>query len=314
MAIVTNYTLSKLAQSLDMKEDMTEELFVEHIYNDKRLYQFFNRWELKYLFNYKKLLENNNLDYYMEVPTSKDTGAYVFQEESHLKYHLFGDCNYLKRDFRGYSIPPEVREKNLVSEYRNWFVSNKFKDKFEENSINANTIILKYNREFARPHNLKKLNENYSLIVSKPNGGVSIQNSDFDMQKFYKTINQCVQYKRSHLNSYEKRVLGKWEGIQNKSDEEIREKVIELIGVDYLNNYGLDNIKNLWRNYAKVKRGVLLKNLVEYFKWTFINNSKIYDRVVLEDFNLKCCKGCEKTEETRKYINKEKSVDNDLPF
>lgn len=315
MAFVTNYTLSKLARSLDIKEKMTEQFFVEHIFNDRRLYQFFNRWELKYLFNYKKLLENKDLEYYNDVPISKDTGSYVFQQDTHLKYHLFEDCEYLNKDFMGYTIPPEVKTNNLINEYRDWFKINNFKNKYEEGNIDLAVIVLKYNREFAKKYSLSMLNEKYNLVINKPNGGHSAILNDFDKVKFENTIEQCVQYKRNLLNDKQKRILGKWEGIIHKTDDEILNIVNDLVGENFVKSYGLNNIKDLWINYAKVKRGVLLKNLIEYFKWTFANNSKIYDRATLEDFNMVCCSGCENLLENRNYVEtKKKNIADDLPF
>lgn len=320
MAFITNYTLSKLARSLEIKEIITEEIFISHIYEDQRLFSFFTKWELKYLFNYKKLLENekSHLVYFQQVPKTLDTYTYATESDSKLKYHLSVNCKLLIKDFRGFIIPPEVKEAKLITEFREWFKENNFEVKYNNGEISKEFIVRKYNREFASKYDLKELNEQYDLIDEKPNSGHEEKLSSFNLNEFHKTIEECIEYKRNTLNSYEKRILGKWEGMQSKSDLEIKNKVIELVGEVFYNNYGLEAIKDLWKNYAKVKRGVLLKELIEYFKWTYKADEKIFDKITLENFNLSCCGHCSDSNQELLRINtenpKNQIYDDDLPF
>jgi hypothetical protein len=321
MAFITNYTLSKLAKSLVTSDKITEEIFISHIYQDSRLFSFFTTWELKYLFNYKKLLENEkeHLEYYQKVPETKDTYTYATENDSKLKFHLLESCKFLIKDFRGFIIPPEVKEANLISQFRLWFKENNFAEKYNNGLISSQVIVLKYNREFASKYELKELNEQYNLIDEKPNSGHDEKSLEyFNINEFHKTIEECVEYKRNTLNSYEKRILGKWEGMQYKTDIEIRDKVIDLVGENFFNNYGIQNIKDLWKNYAKVKRGILLKALIEYFKWTYKADSKEFDIITLENFNLSCCEHCKDSDNDIKINNNVKlnkqTFNDDLPF
>ena len=50
MAYLTKYNLSKLCQKLEVKEEISMELFIEHIYNDKEIYYILNKREIEYLF------------------------------------------------------------------------------------------------------------------------------------------------------------------------------------------------------------------------------------------------------------------------
>jgi hypothetical protein len=314
MAYITNYTLSKLAKSLESSEKITEEIFIKHIYKDKRLHPFFTTWELKYLFNFKRLLENEkgHLKYFIQVPEKKDTGTYVFERDSKLKYHLYDDCELLIKNFTGFIIPPEVKKAGLVREFRNWFKENNFVDKFEAQQITGQVIIRKYNREFAKKYGLAELNEDYNLVEEKPNSGHEKRVDNFNTEEFYNTIEKCIAYKKNRLNDREKRILGKWVGIRNKSDADIKTKVIELLGEQFYNNYGLNNIKDLWRDYSKIKRDILMKQLIEYFKWTYKATNKDYDKITLENFNLSCCSHCEELSITK---DQKQNIENDdLPF
>jgi hypothetical protein len=320
MAFVTNYTLSKLAQSLEIKEEVTEQVFVEHIFNDKRLFQFFNKFELKYLFNYKKLLENNlnELKYYVEVPTSKDTQTYVFEKESKLNYHLYQDCEFLNKDFRGFIIPAEIGENNLITEYRKWFIENNFQDRFDNGDINKDLIVFNYNSKFSNQYNLPKLNPNYSLIKEIPNSGKNYVTQSFDVELFLVKIEDCLRHKRDLLNTKDKRILAKFEWLKNKPDDEIIEELKRIFGYSSIEINQIKYIKKLWNQYSKIKRGVILKELIEYFKWNYRNKSNDLDRYTLESFNLKCCSNCEKLEQDNTEENdkpKNNRVENDdLPF
>ena len=81
MAYLTKYNLSKLCQKLEVKEEISLDLFIEHIYNDKEIYYILNKREIEYLFIYKMVLEDENkfiVEYYNEVPEREDTKSFVF--------------------------------------------------------------------------------------------------------------------------------------------------------------------------------------------------------------------------------------------
>tara|TARA_R110001606_G_scaffold364204_1_gene518556 strand:+ start:8283 stop:9227 length:945 start_codon:yes stop_codon:yes gene_type:complete len=314
MAYITNYTLSKLSKSLETTEKITEDIFVKHIYKDRRLHSFFTTWELKYLFNFKRILQDEkaHLKYFVQVPEERDTGTYVNEKSSKLKFHLDINCEFLVKNFTGFVIPPEVKQASLIPEFRRWFKANDFEDKLENQLITGQLIIMKYNREFAKKYGLANLNQGYKLVEEKPNSGYDEKVVSFNVDEFYNTIEQCVSYKRNALNCKEKRILGKWVGMLNKSDSEIKNKVIELLGVNFYYNYGLENIKDLWRSYSKVKNGILMKNLIEYFKWTYKANNRNYDKITLENFNMSCCGNCNETNNSRGTVLPEEN--DDLPF
>ncbi len=139
MAHLTNYTFGKLCRTLDIKKEINLELFLEYVYNDRRIFFILNKLQIKYLFNFRNLIEDESkyfVEYYQVVEEREDTQTYVYERAGRLKYHLDGSCSRIKSDFRDFIIPNEIQQLGNVAivEYREWFKQNAFKERFEKES------------------------------------------------------------------------------------------------------------------------------------------------------------------------------------
>lgn len=102
MAYLTNFTFSKLCKSLPINLEIVLEVFLEYIYDDIEIFFIFNKFELKYLFNYKNILENEEKfseKFYEQIPEQEDTKTYVFERVGKSKYHLTNTCSLIKKIF-----------------------------------------------------------------------------------------------------------------------------------------------------------------------------------------------------------------------
>jgi hypothetical protein len=87
MAYITNHNFKKLCQTLDIKEEINMNLFLEHIYNNPKVFYFFNKVDLKYLFNTKNILQNEvnyKINHLQIVPSKKDSKTFVFERAGNL--------------------------------------------------------------------------------------------------------------------------------------------------------------------------------------------------------------------------------------
>ncbi len=155
MAYLTKYNLSKLCQKLQTKDEISLDMFLEHIYEDKEISYILNKREIEYLFVYKMLLDDENkfiLEYYNEVPEKEDTKNMVFSKGGKMKYHLSNSCSLLKKDFLDFNIPEDIKSigDDAVEEYREWFKSNNFAEKFKSKEIDKNYIIRAFNLKYPK--------------------------------------------------------------------------------------------------------------------------------------------------------------------
>ncbi|EAR16659.1 hypothetical protein [Robiginitalea biformata] len=292
MAYITTYTLSQLSKRLELhKDEVTEGVFLEHIYNDTRIYHYLNKYELRYLFNYSSILKDP-ITYLEQVPIQRDTRTYVQERDEKLKYHLYLECELLHKDFIGFKIPPEVKEEDLVEEFRNWFKENDFIEKYLADEITKAAIIYRYNSGFAPRYNLPKLNESYELIRELKNSGYFDIDGEFDLSKFYRDISQWVFRADNRLPIPTWKLLGKWHSFGRKSLNDI-ENLLERLQI----NHGFRNAnpadvirERLSEHHKEIIE--LIRMLREYFNWTYKAENVLFDVVTLENFNLKCCSNC----------------------
>ena len=298
MAYLTNYTYKKLCFNLDIKQEINLNTFLEYIYNDPKVYYFFNKLDLKYLFNVKNILENEvdyRINHFRYVPPKEDTNSFVFEKKEKLKYHLDSSCKFLQKDFKNYTVPAELKEKGTeaVEMYRNWFIENNFKERFENGEIDKKTILFRYNSKFPRLLDVPVLNENYELIKTIDNSGSICEDEIFDFQDFTKTIDECVKLKDSMVQCKVHRTLSKFDYLVNRSDTEINEKMTILFSPEFTQNYGLENIRKFLKDFRVLKYKVM-QNLINYFKWSYQSQNHNFDTKTLEDFGLACCGHCKR--------------------
>jgi hypothetical protein len=298
MAYITNHTYKKLCQTLDIKEEINLNLFLEHIYNNPKVFYFFNKVDLKYLFNTKNILQNEvnyKIEHFQFVPAKEDSKTYVFERSGKLKYHLDPNCSLLKKDYQNYTIPQELKElgDSTVEVYRNWFVENNFKERYENGELDKTAIIFRYNAKFPQLFNVPVLNENYELIKNIDNSGHINQGEQFDFQEFLKTLDKCIKLKEAKLQCEVHRKLAKFDYLVNRSDAEIKEKMTQLFSSEFTGNYGIEKIRTFLKEYRVIKFEVM-QNLINYFKWSYKSNNHEFDNATLEDFGLKCCGSCQR--------------------
>lgn len=296
MAYITNHTYKKLCQTLDIKEEINLNLFLEHIYDNPKVFYFFNKVDLKYLFNTKKILQNEvnyRIEHFQFVPAKEDSKTFVFERAEKLKYHLDANCSLLKKDYQNYTIPQELKQlgNKAVESYRNWFIENSFKERFENGELDKTAIIFRYNAKFPQLFNVPILNEKYELIKNIDNSGNIFIEQEFDFQEFLKALEKCIKLKEGLLQCEVHRKLAKFDYLVNRSDAEIKEKMTQIFSSEFTNNYGVEKIRKLLAEYRVIKFEVM-QNLLNYFNWSYKSNSREFDNTTLNDFGLKCCSAC----------------------
>ena len=316
MAYITSYTLHQLTRNLsNSKHNISKEEFIDHVFKDPRIYDYLNKLEISYLFNFTQILKEP-LEYLRQVPSRSDTGTYVRERDSKLIYHLYQDCELLNKDFVGFRIPLEVRELGLIKEFREWFEKNKFIEKYLANEIDKARIIFNYNTSFAKIYGLPLLNENYVLIDERLNSGHEHIDENFNIQQFYRDIGRWVIQADNRLPIVAWRTLGKWHSYGNKSISEISHLLDKLdINHSFRSHNSIETIREVLKEHHLAVNG-LMKLLRDYFCWTYGLKVATFDVVTLENFNLKCCRQCKEVRDYDSGIKLESSQDqdNDLPF
>lgn len=296
MANVTKYTFNKLCRKAEVNKEISLEMFLEHIYDDEHIYFILNKQEIKFLFNYKNILEDEEryiFEFYQYVPERLDQFNYVFETTRKMKYHLFNECPYLASDYVDFRIPDEIKElgEETIVYYRNWFKVQGYAEQFYNHTLSLGKVVFDYNSHFPSRFNVKPLNEDYALIMEIPNSHKIFIDSDFDYCLFIKNINHLKISFENIFSCKVSRTLSKFQYLLNASDSFIVEKLGEIFSPHFVQNYGIENVKEKLRASKKIKFD-LIEYLLEYFKWTYKFDDKSFDSITLEKFGLECCGGC----------------------
>lgn len=307
MAYLTKYTFGKLCKKIEVNRKITLELFVNEIYNNPRIYNVFNKFEVKYLFIYKLLLEDSEKfqkTYYEEVPERIDTKSKVFEKSGKLKYHLFDNCKLIFNNYLDFNIPPEITELGYeaVEEFRNWFKSQGYAEAFYNNQLDVSKVVFDYNVKYPSKYKVPVLNENYQLITELANTNDIQVNESFDYDSFLVKIEHLLNMYDNRFSCKNTRILSKFDYLINKSDTEIKEKVSELFSDVFIENYGINKLKDLFIDSKNIKYD-LISNLLDYFKWTYNLVDKNFEVITLESFGLECCGRCKKDQELSQLIS-----------
>ena len=298
MAFLTNYTYAKLCQSLDVKQEITLDFFIENVYNNNQLYYIFNKFELKYLFNYKNLLQDEKYyfeEYYQVIPEKVDTKTYVFEKGGKAIYHLTESCKFINKDFIDFNIPEDLKSKGeeAIEDYRNWFKTMGYAEKFNNNVLDIPAMVFAYNSIFPNRYDLKPLNENYSLVEIKPNSNNRFIENEFNYDEFLINIENLLNTYYNVFQCKVTRILSKFDYLLKKSNTEIEEKISEVLSPEFIKNYGIDKLKDKLNSSRKIKIE-LMKNLIDYFKWTYKLQDKEFNNLIIEKFGIVCCGNCKK--------------------
>ncbi|WP_452228980.1 hypothetical protein [Lacinutrix sp. MEBiC02404] len=298
MAYLTKHTYSKLSRKIDLKTKVSQQLFMKHILNDQKLYYIFSSVELKYLFNFKLLFENNKeqMDRYLNyVPKQKDDKKYVFETKRKLKYHLSSTCSFLRKDFLNFNIPQEIRELGdvAIEDYRSWFKTENYAEQYLNGILDVSVVVFRYNNIFPLKYDVTRLNEKYSLIEEIPNSSIEKEDSEFDYNTFLQNIEDLKKDYDFHFQCSVTRTLSKFDYLLQRSDTEIANKISELFTPEFITNYGVDRVKKMFAISKRIKKA-LNNALIDYFKWTYRSTLHSIDTVTLEHFGLECCHSCKK--------------------
>ena len=299
MANLTNYTYSKLCRKLQIKHSIDLNFFLEHIYNDPKIHFMLNKFEVKYLFVYKSLLDDEEifyLEYYKEVPEQTDTQTYVYEQAGKLKYHLSQDCVFIKKDFIDFNIPPEIRKlgDKEVEDYRNWFKSKGYAELHFSGNLDKSVVVFNYNLLFPKKYKVPPLNESYELITNKPNSNSIIVTEEvFNQEDFLKKIEHLKKLYYNTFSCKVSRILSKFDYLLRKTDSEIQEKIKEILDPEFIKNYGMKNTKEKFKISRDIKIKIMAQ-ILNYFKWNYKINEKSFNSTTLEQFGLDCCSSCKK--------------------
>lgn len=298
MAHLTNYTFSKLCRKLNINQEIDLDLFLIKVFNDPKVFRIFNKYEVKYLFNYKQLLEDFegfSKNYFIEVPEKEDSKRLVFEKGGKLKYHLNNECELINNNFIDFNIPPEITNlgDKIVDEFREWFKFKGYAEAYFNHQLDLSKLVFDYNIKFPKQYNLPVLNEGYKLITEISNSNNKETEDAFDYNTFLIKIEHLVKKHENTFSCKTTRILCKFDHLMNKSDAEIKSKISELLSDQFIDNYGMDKLKNLFKE-AKNMKYEIITEILNYFKFTYKLKEKNFENITLEKFGLVCCGGCKK--------------------
>jgi hypothetical protein len=297
MAYLTQYSYSKLCQIVEINFEINLTSFLEHIYDDKELYVIFNKRDLVYLFKYKLILEDENkfcIEYFQPIPEREDTKEWVFNKGGKTKFHADANCKLLKKDYIDFHIPNEIRELGLdaIDEYRQWFQSNNFAEKYKAKAISKDFIILAFNSKYPKLYGIALIANNSNLlVVEKPNSNNVKVEKEFDYACFKGRLDYLKTKFNHEFPCKNTRILSKFRHLSGKPDIAIKEALSDIFSEDFATNYGINKINNKF-NSAKEIINEIISLLLEYLRWKFDFKEKEFDKVTLETFGLECCRAC----------------------
>lgn len=300
MALLTNYTYSKLCTSIEIDFNISLEQFIRTIYPSPELYYILNSREISYLFKYANILDDEKkftTEYYDFVPEKIDHKNFVNEKAGKLSFHLNRDCEFLSKDFKDFYIPDDIKElgDNVIAEYRDWFKKNEFYSRFFNNEIGLDVIIMRFNNEFPKKYGFPPLNEDFKLLQEIPNSKDTFVKDAFDIKNCEMQINELIRRFDDTFTSFDQRKLSKFSNKHDSEIEGLRALLEKMFGVDVVKIKGLDWVR------AQLLKGKELKNqlitlVLEYVRWTKGFASKDFDVASLEKFGLKCCYSCKQEE------------------
>lgn len=250
MAFLTKYNLSQLCQKLDINVEVSLEMFLEHIYDDTEVYSMLNKREIEYLFKYKMLLDDEEkfvVEYYQEVPEKEDTKNFVFNKGGKMKYHISSECKLISKDYLDFNIPGEIKTigDSAINEYRDWFSQNNFGDKYRNKTIDKNAIIFAFNAKYPLKYNIKPIEDNSNLLViEQPNSKHDTVEYEYNVETNKHKLEKLKEEWNTNFPCRVTKVIAKFKHLLNKTDEEIEKKIAELFSPVFIQNYGMQNLKN----------------------------------------------------------------------
>lgn len=297
MAYLTKHNLGQLSQKLDINVEISLEMFLEHIYSDPEIYSILNKREIEYLFKYKMLLDDEQefvVVYYNEVPEKADSKEFVFNKGGKMKYHLNPTCKLITRDYLDFNIPDEIKNRGdeAIKEYRTWFNTNDFGNKYRDKSIDRNTIIAAFNLKYPHKYSIEPIKDGSNLlIIEQPNSTFSRIENSYDQEKTKRELSKLKQEWFKNFPCGVTKTIAKFHNLAGKTDDEISLRISELFSPVFIENYGMTKLKSKFEISKNITYKII-SLVLEHIKWTYNLKEKVFDDKTLEKFGLECCLSC----------------------
>ena len=320
MAFLTESSFRQLVAMSEIKEleKIDSQFFTANIFNNGRLFHFFNQFDLKKLFREKAILADNMhyLPTYKEVPERKDDLTYVLELKGKVKYHYKSDCLAMKRGFKNFFMPEPVvrlqesdksKHKLIVDDIRNWFkVNNYTPDRHEKGEINDRILTNSFNEIFPNKYGIDPIfistsnndKAQFQWLITKTTDNVAL-NDSFDHTSFLASIEDLIAKRDRLCNGKTLQNLSKYDYLLSKEDsyistlllERIRLGTLRDVSESFIENYTMQKLRKFWTDHRDLKNNAY-KEISNYFKWTYNLKDKEFDIIYLEDFNLEGCSLC----------------------
>lgn len=249
---------------------------------------------------------------YNTVQTRIDEYNYILPVKGQVKYHMSLECEALNRGFKNFFMPPSIiqlkttdheKHKIIVTDIRNWFIKNDYTvERYEDQKINSLEITKNFNSYFPSKYNIEKIvisskpENDFQWYVSKKTDNVKLS-SKFEYDAFLSRTSVLIQKRHLLCDTLAKDNLSRYDYLINKSDGEIIEIVTQQIDsgrlqdVSHINTLTLPNLKKFWLQHIELKKEAM-REINDYFKWTYNFEEKDFDTIYLESFNLAQCRIC----------------------
>ena len=318
MAYLTNFSFQQLIETTEIKniDKIGLQFFTKNIYDNLYLYYFFNKLELNKLLRAKTLLSGDSMFVitYNTVETRIDDYNYILPVKGQVKYHMSLECEALNRGFKNFFMPPAIiklkttdpeKHQNIVTEIRNWFIQNNYTvERYEDQKINSLEITKNFNSYFPSKYKIEKIiisekpENDFQWYISKKTDNIKLS-AKFNYDTFLYRVSVLIKNRHSLCDTSAKDNLSRYDYLINKSDHEIIEIITQQIdfgslqGVSHthINSLTLPNLKKFWLKHIDLKKEAM-RELNNYFKWTYNFEEKKFDTIYLENFNLAQCRIC----------------------
>lgn len=318
MAYLTSYSFKQLCRETEVEIDSYDlyQFFRDYISKDYNLYKMFNKSNILGLLQKVALLSNDDFSEkiiikrkYREVEERRDNYDYIFEIKGKVKYHLYKDCIFLDRGFRNFNVPEDFKALGIeaIVELRRWFIKNDFTlERYEKGEFHLDVVIMRYNAYFPKKYKeLKELNPSYKLLEIKNSGGPR------EVKNILKELGEYSEERKELCNLIIlDKFLSKYDYLHDKKDEEIKEKISSFNKkYDYVfwKHYTIKHLRDFWQKHHAIKIKVL-ELLYEFILIRYDIENKNFDEVILEKYNLECCKTCNDRHIIEKLLNTENTI------
>lgn len=90
------------------------------------------------------------------------------------------------------------------------------------------------------------------------------------------------------------RLISKYSYLLYREESEIRDVSVDIDMLDpnFIENYGMVNLKEKFRLARKIKFKII-QEILNFFRWNFNFKTHKFSELTLENFGLQCCLNCD---------------------